>query len=73
LIPIKRSVKGLVARWFWEKPLKRSTFPYFNNFWNLHRSRELIGTVAEPVAGRACDTVSEAAAAVKALMAQGRR
>jgi mitochondrial fission protein ELM1 len=72
LIPIRRSLKGLVTNWLWEKPLKRSTFPDFVNFWNLLRSRELIGTVAEPIAGRACDTVSEAAAAVKAVMAQDR-
>ena len=72
MIPISRSLKGLVTHWLWEKPLKRSTFPDFTNFWNLLRSRGLIGTVADPVASRIHDTVGDAATAVKALMAQGR-
>ena len=71
MIPIKRSLNGLITRWLWEMPLNRSTFPHFPNFWNLLRSRGLVGTVSDPVASRIDDTVGDAVTAVKALMAQG--
>jgi mitochondrial fission protein ELM1 len=71
MIPIRRSLSGLVARWLWEKPLRRSTFPDFTNFWNLLRSRGLVGTVSQPIASRIDDTVGDAVTAVQAIMAQG--
>ena len=71
MIPISRSLKGLLTRSLWEKPFNRATFPNFENFWNSLQSRRLVGTVAEPVASRVADTVDEAVAAVKALMPQG--
>lgn len=71
MIPIRRSLSGLIALWLWEKPLRRSTFPDFTNFWNLLRSRGLVGTVSQPIASRIDDTVGDAVTAVQAIMAQG--
>ena len=72
LIPIKRSLKGLITHWLWERPLKRSTFPDFANFWDLLHRRKLIGTITDPVASSSRDTVGDAVVAVRALIDQGR-
>ena len=68
MIPIKRSPKGLVTHWLWEKLTGRSTFPDFANFWNLLQRRGLIGTVEQPIASNVADTVEIAADAVRALL-----
>ena len=72
LIPIKRSLKGRITHWLWERPLKRSTFPDFANFWDLLHRRKLIGTITDPVASSSRDTVGDAVVAVRALIDQGR-
>jgi hypothetical protein len=71
LIPIRRSVRGLLSQWFWERPTGRASFPNFENFWALLRRDRLVGTVELPVASQVCDTVERAARAVRSLVATG--
>ena len=71
LIPIKRSVRGLLAWQLYERPLGRSTFPDFPYFWHLLEGAGFAGTVELPVASQVCDTVKRAADAVRALVAPG--
>jgi mitochondrial fission protein ELM1 len=71
IIPIRRSLRGRIAKWLWERPFGRATLPNFPNFWNLLHARQLVGTVELPVANRVCDTVETAAAAVRSLLAPG--
>jgi uncharacterized protein len=68
MVPIKRSFRGLLSLWLWERPWKQSTFPDFANFWDLLRRNRLVGTVAVPVASQVCDTVERAADAVRSLL-----
>ena len=69
MIPIRRSVRGLLSLWFYETPLARTTHPNFANFWNLLKRDGLVGTVERPVASQAADTVERAANAVRQVMA----
>jgi hypothetical protein len=71
MIPVRRSVRGEVAHWLWEKPLGRAMLPNFPNFWDLLRKDGLAGSVELPVASQVCDTVGRAAAAVRSLLAPG--
>jgi hypothetical protein len=71
LIPIKRSVRGLLSQWFWERLTGRASLPNFENFWALLRRDRLVGTVELPVASQVCDTVERAARAVRSLVATG--
>jgi mitochondrial fission protein ELM1 len=71
LIPIRRSLRGRIVHRLWERPIGRPTFPDFGKFWDLLRRRGLIGTVEDPIASTAFDTVEPAAAAVRAVLANG--
>jgi mitochondrial fission protein ELM1 len=71
MIPIRRSVKGLLNHWLWERPSGRASLPNFQNFWKLLHDRRLVGTVELPVASQVCDTVDRAAGAVRQLLAAG--
>jgi mitochondrial fission protein ELM1 len=71
MIPIRRSLRGLLSLWLWERPRRRSCCPDLPNFWNLLRARRLVGTVELPVASQVCDTAGEAVRAVRALWAPG--
>jgi hypothetical protein len=71
IIPIKRSLRGRLVDVLWERPLGRSTFPDFRNFWRLLAQAGLAGTVELPVASQVCDTVARAADAVRSLLASG--
>jgi hypothetical protein len=71
MIPIRRSFKGLLNHWLWERPFGRASLPNFENFWKLLHDRRLVGTVELPVASQVCDTVDRAASAVRQLMAPG--
>jgi mitochondrial fission protein ELM1 len=71
LIPIKRSLRGTLSLWLWEKPTGRRTFPDFGNFWRLLRRRRLVGTVELPVASQVCDTIDRAADAVRSVLVPG--
>jgi uncharacterized protein len=70
IIPIRRSVRGHIARWLLE-PFGRTTLPNFFNFWDLLQRERLFGTVELPVASQVCDTVERAAAAVRSVLAPG--
>jgi hypothetical protein len=70
IIPIRRSIRGYIARWLLE-PFGRMTLPNFPNFWRLLRRNRLAGTVELPVACQVCDTVDRAAAAVRSLLVPG--
>jgi len=70
LIPIRRSFRGLLSMWLYERPLRRTTFPNFPNFWNLLERDRLVGTVDRPVASQVSDTVEQAASAVRKIMAE---
>ena len=71
VIPISRSFRGRLVDALWERPLGRSTFPDFRNFWRLLAQAGLAGTVELPVASQVCDTVARAADAVRSLLASG--
>jgi hypothetical protein len=71
LIPIRRSFRGLLSLWLYERPFGRATHPDFRNFWDLLRRRGLIGTVELPVASHVGDTVGRAADAVRKLLTGG--
>ena len=71
LVPIRRSLRGELTHWLWEKPFRRPMLPNFPNFWNLLRKERLAGTVELPVASQVCDTVGRAAAAVRSLLPAG--
>lgn len=71
LIPIERSLRGLVTYWAWERPFGGRTFPDFQNFWGLLHRAGFAGTVELPVASQVCDTVERAADAVRSLFAPG--
>jgi mitochondrial fission protein ELM1 len=71
IIPIRRSFRGFISHWLWERPTGRGNLPNFPNFWALLDRRRLVGTVELPVASRTCDTVERAAEAVRAVVAQG--
>jgi hypothetical protein len=71
MIPIRRSFRGLLSDWLWERPSGRALPPDFRNFWNLLHRRNLIGTVELPVASEVCDTVDRAASAVRTLLGAG--
>jgi mitochondrial fission protein ELM1 len=73
MIPIRRSLAGMLTAWLWELPTARGALPNFANFWNILRRRHLVGTVDLPVAAQVCDTVERAASAVRALLAPGDR
>ncbi|MFL5238678.1 MAG: ELM1/GtrOC1 family putative glycosyltransferase [Rhizomicrobium sp.] len=68
MIPIQRSLRGLISNWLWERPLRRATLPNLRNFWQLLERERLIGTVELPVASQVCDTVERAADAVRSLL-----
>jgi mitochondrial fission protein ELM1 len=71
LVPIKRSFRGLLALWLWERPMKQATLPNFTKFWKMLHNKRLAGTVELPVASQVCDTVERAADAVRSLLAPG--
>ena len=71
MIPIRRSVPGIVSHWLWERPTRRATIPDLRNFWRMLFRRGLVGTVELPVASQVCDTVDRAARAVRSLLAPG--
>jgi hypothetical protein len=71
LIPIKRSPRGRIVDMLWERPFGTSTFPDFRHFWDLLAKAGLTGTVELPVASQVCDTVADAADAVRSLVAPG--
>jgi mitochondrial fission protein ELM1 len=71
LIPIKRSLRGLITYWTWERPFGGRTFPDFENFWRLLKRSGLAGTVELPVASQVCDTVGRAVDAVRSLFVPG--
>ena len=71
MIPIRRSLLGKLSNWLWERPLGRPTIPDLRSFWRLLRDRNLVGTVDLPVAAQVCDTVEQAADAVRQLFAPG--
>lgn len=71
IIPIKRSLRGVIAETLWERPFGKSTLPDFRNFWRLLDEAGLSGTVELPVASQVCDTVARAADAVRSLIAAG--
>jgi hypothetical protein len=71
LIPIKRSLRGWITYWTWERPFGGRTFPDFENFWSLLNRAGFAGTVELPVASQVCDTVGRAADAVRSLFAPG--
>jgi hypothetical protein len=67
-IPIRRSFRGLLSLWLYERPLRRSTHPDFANFWNQLERDGLIGTVDRPVTSQVSDTVERAAEAVRKIV-----
>ena len=71
MIPIRRSLLGMLSNLFWERPLGRPTIPDLRSFWRLLEDRNLVGTVDLPVAAQVCDTVDQAADAVRWLFAPG--
>ena len=71
MIPIRRSLLGKLSHLFWERPLGRATLPDLRSFWRLLKERHLIGTVDLPVSAQVCDTVAQAADAVRQLLAPG--
>lgn len=71
MIPIRRSFRGFLSFWLWERPFGRARPPDFPNFWNLLHRHNLVGTVELPVASEVCDTVDRAASAVRALLTTG--
>lgn len=71
MIPIARSLRGLVSQWLWERPFGGRSFPDFGNFWHLLHRERLVGTVEKPVASHSAETVGRAAAAVRRLMGGG--
>jgi len=71
MIPIKRSLRGQISHWLWERTTGHSTLPDFRNIWNLLRREKLIGTVEHPVASQVSDTVDRAAIAVRSLFGAG--
>jgi hypothetical protein len=72
MIPISRSLRGLLSQWLWERPFGGRSFPDFGNFWRLLHRDKLVGTVDDPVASQSGDTVGRATAAVRKLMSGGR-
>jgi mitochondrial fission protein ELM1 len=71
MIAIRRSFRGLLNLWLWQRAFGRVSLPDFSNFWNLLHDRGLVGTVELPVASQVCDTVERAANAVRDLPAAG--
>jgi mitochondrial fission protein ELM1 len=71
MIPIRRSLRGLISHILWENPTGRATLPNFRNFWHLLRRRRMVGTIELPVASQVCDTVERAAEAVRSLLPPG--
>jgi len=71
LIPIKRSLRGRIVDAVYERPFGKPTFPDFRNFWRVIEEAGLAGTVELPVKSQVCDTVAQAADAVRALVAPG--
>lgn len=71
MIPIRRSFRGKLSQWLWERPTGRRTFPDFGNFWKYLEQRKLIGSVERPVACQVSDTVERAANAVRSLFFVG--
>ena len=71
MIPIRRSFRGTLSHWLWERPTGRRTLPDFTNFWKLLKEQQLIGSVEHPVASRVSDTVQRAASAVGSLLSPG--
>lgn len=70
IIPIKRSLRGRITHWLWERPTGLRTFPNFANFWKLLKRSHMIGTVELPVSSQVCDTVDRAADAVRSMQAR---
>ncbi len=71
LIPIKRSLRGRFIDAVYERPFGKPTFPDFRNFWRVIEEAGLAGTVELPVKSQVCDTVAQAADAVRSLIASG--
>jgi mitochondrial fission protein ELM1 len=67
IIPIRRSVRGCIARRLFE-PFGKIVLPDFPNFWGPLWRKRLIGTPELPVASQVCDTVERAAAAVRSVL-----
>ena len=72
MIPIRRSIRGRIVHWLWERPTGSRTMPDFDRFWGLMHDRKLVGTVEAPKASLVSDTVGSAADAVRAVLAGGR-
>lgn len=72
MIPIARSLRGLLSQWLWERPFGGRSLPDFGSFWRLLHRDKLVGTVEDPVASQSGDTVGRATAAVRKLMSGGR-
>jgi mitochondrial fission protein ELM1 len=68
LIPIRRSFRGLMSLWLYERLLGRSAHPDFANFWKQLKRDGLLGTVDRPVASQVGDTVECAADAVRRII-----
>lgn len=70
IIPIRRSLRGKIARWLLA-PIGKTTLPDFQRFWALLGRQRLTGPVELPVARQVCDTVDRAAAAVRSVLIPG--
>ena len=69
MIPIRRSLRGVISRALLEKPRGKRLFPDFQNFWDLLGRNRITGSVDSPVIAEVQDTVDRAADAVRALVA----
>jgi hypothetical protein len=70
-IAIRRSLRGLLNHWLWERPTGHASPPNFVKFWAMLARDRLVGTVDVPLASQVCDTVDAAADAVRSIMASG--
>lgn len=70
MIPIKRSLRGVLSHWTYERLMGRNTLPDFPNFWRLLQENRLVGTVEHPLATQVSDTVEIAAKAVRELLSE---
>ena len=68
---IRRSVRGRIVDAVYERPFGKPTFPDFRNFWRVIERARLAGTVELPIKSQVCDTVAEAADAVRSLVVSG--